>query len=129
MRAYITGKISKDNDLVDFILTDFWFASPDYDGDLEESEECILVSGVSIDFVCRNKIYHARWKGIDVNGKEINSVKELNNILKGKHLINGMGYFNEDVDFEDISVRFEGFDGDWDVPYNRICNEIEFIAD
>ena len=128
MRAYISGRISKDNELVDFILTDFWFASPDYDGDLKESEKCILISGVSIDSVCRNKIYYARWKGIDVNGREINSIKELNNILKGKHLINGMGYFNEDVDFSDISVGFEGFDGELDVPYNKICNEIQFIV-
>ena len=129
MKAYIDGKINKDNSLVDFILTDLWFASPDYEDDLEESEECILVSGFQIGYDCENKIYSSKWKGVDVNGEEINSIEELKKILEGKHLINGMGYFNEDVDFTDISVGFIAPDGEWALPYDRICDEIEFIAD
>ena len=127
MKAYIDGKINKDNSLVDFILTDLWFASPEYDGDLEESEDCILVTGFWIDYACKANNYYTKWQGVDVNGREVNTIEELKKILKGKHLINGMAYFNEDVDFSDISVGFTASDGEWGLPYNRICNEIEFI--
>ena len=127
MRAYIDGKIDKNNDKVDFFLCDFWFASPDYDDDLEESEDCILVSGVFIESVCEDTAYYATWRGVGVNGEEINSIEELKKILEGKHLINGIACFNEDVDFEDISVGFVAPDGEWALPYERICNEIQFI--
>lgn len=131
MRAYIDGKINKNNDKVDFFLGDLWFASPDYEnnleGDLEENEECILITGVFIESVCKGTVYYAKWDGIDVNGEEINSVEELKKLLEGKHLINGMACFNEDVDFSDISVGFSAPDGEWAIPDDRICNKIQFI--
>lgn len=127
MRAYIDGKIDKNNDAVDFFLGDLWFASPDYDDDLEESEECILITGVFIESVCKGTTYYAKWDGIDINGEEINSVEKLKRILEGKHLINGMACFNENVDFSDISVGFSAPDGQWAVPDDRICDKIQFI--
>jgi len=128
MRAYISGKISKDNSLVDFVLGDFWFASPDYDGDLEENEECVLITGSWFDSVCEGNDYYSKWREVDVGGTEINSIKELKEFLEGKHLINGMAMFNEDVDFKDIEVKFVALDGEWDFPKDRICEEIEFIV-
>ena len=128
MKAYIDGRLSKDNDLVDFTLFDLWFADLDYDGDLKESEDCILVSGFDTHPLVKNKIYYDTWDTVVVNGKEINDISELKKLLKDKHLINGMACFNDDVILSGITVGFETEGGnDWTIPYNRICNNMEFI--
>lgn len=128
MIAYIDGRIDKDNSKVDFILGDLWFAPPDYDGDLEINEECTLVTGYWFDSVCEGTVYYTKWREVDVNGEEIFSVEELKEKLKGKHLINGMAMFNEDVDFSEITVSFIGCDGEWMFPHDRICHSIQFIV-
>lgn len=129
MRAYVDGRLSKDNKKIEFLLSDLWFSETK---DYINLECCTRISGCFCETSGEGNKVSTRWKGVeyqpyDEDDEELNNLIRLRELIEGKYLVNAEAYYNDDVDFYIDNIKFVNGNEEWVFPKDKVENEIEFI--